>query len=149
MSDQELKVFKELLSFTERETCLHDETYRGGTIWEICSSCGRKWADDEGGKPDDAHEYPSAIVNAQKLLFNQVKLTEKNCSVEVPIGQRGPIENHIGLVTLIVHAQQEPDGTWAAMVPNLTHKCQSAATREEAIRLACEVVSQNEQSIKL
>lgn len=31
--------------------CAHDETHRGGLIWEICHYCGMKWADDEGGKP--------------------------------------------------------------------------------------------------
>jgi predicted RNase H-like HicB family nuclease len=63
------------------------------------------------------------------------------CSAAVPLGKRGPIEIHTGAVMLTVHAQQEPDGTWAAMVPDLTQSCQSAATREEAIRLACEAVS--------
>ena len=32
--------------------CLHEDTHRGGAIWEICDQCGAKWADDEGGRPE-------------------------------------------------------------------------------------------------
>jgi hypothetical protein len=32
------------------DDCQHDTTYRAGAIWEICHDCGRKWADDEGGR---------------------------------------------------------------------------------------------------
>lgn len=63
-----LKVFKDLLKYAERKTCLHDETHRGGYIWEICDSCGAKWADDEGGKPANAHEWPAEIAAAQQAL---------------------------------------------------------------------------------
>jgi hypothetical protein len=66
---------------------------------------------------------------------------EMDCSAAVPLGKRGPIELHTGAVMLTVHAQQEPDGSWAAMVPALTQRCQSAPARDEAIRLACEAVS--------
>lgn len=38
-----------LLKWAERNTCQHEETYRGGAIWTICRACGQKWADDEGG----------------------------------------------------------------------------------------------------
>lgn len=41
-----------LLRRDEINTCQHDETYRGGYLWEICHSCGTKWADDEGGRPE-------------------------------------------------------------------------------------------------
>ena len=41
-----------LLRRDEVNTCPHEETYRGGILWEICHSCGMKWADDEGGRPD-------------------------------------------------------------------------------------------------
>ena len=40
-----------LLARDERNTCPHDTTHRGGSIWEICDECGAKWADDQGGKP--------------------------------------------------------------------------------------------------
>jgi hypothetical protein len=69
------------------------------------------------------------------------RLDAAPCSAAVPLGKRGPIEIHTGAVLLTVHAQQEPDGTWAAMVPDLTDKCQSAATRDDAIKLACQAVS--------
>lgn len=42
---------KALLAHDEINTCQHEETYRGGSIWEICSQCGDMWADDRGGKP--------------------------------------------------------------------------------------------------
>ena len=29
--------------------CEHGDTHRGGAIWTICDSCGKQWADDEGG----------------------------------------------------------------------------------------------------
>lgn len=63
-----LKAFKDLLTYAERNTCLHEETHRGGAIWEICDNCGMKWADDEGGKPANAHEWPAAIAAAQEAL---------------------------------------------------------------------------------
>lgn len=50
----------------ERSTCLHEETYRGGAIWEICSHCGMKWADDEGGKPESS-ELPE-VEQARTIL---------------------------------------------------------------------------------
>lgn len=68
MSEEELKVFKKLLNYAECNTCLHEEVYRGGSLWTICSNCGRKWADDRGGIPKSAHEYPEAILDAQAIL---------------------------------------------------------------------------------
>lgn len=46
------KALKALLRRDEINTCQHEETHRGGFLWEICDSCGAKWADDEGGKPE-------------------------------------------------------------------------------------------------
>lgn len=46
------KALAKLLDRDERNTCQHDETHRGGFLWEICDGCGAKWADDEGGKPE-------------------------------------------------------------------------------------------------
>lgn len=40
---------KDMIAHYDRETCTHEETYRGGAIWTICSQCERKWADDRGG----------------------------------------------------------------------------------------------------
>lgn len=55
-----------LISYTEQQECVHDETYRGGAIWEICSQCGSKWADDEGGKPE--YIEPEVIIRAKQAL---------------------------------------------------------------------------------
>ena len=60
------EALKNLLSFASRYICSHDETHRGGAIWEICDQCGAKWADDEGGKPE--FKWPKEIINAQDLL---------------------------------------------------------------------------------
>lgn len=57
-----------LLSYSEQNICLHEETHRGGVIWEICDRCGKKWADDEGGKPADAHEFPEVFEQARAAL---------------------------------------------------------------------------------
>ncbi len=43
---------KRLLDRDQINTCQHENTHRGGYLWEICDDCGRKWADDEGGKPE-------------------------------------------------------------------------------------------------
>jgi hypothetical protein len=63
-----IKSFENLLSYASRNTCLHEETYRGGTNFPICSSCGMRWADDEGGKPENAHEEPKEIKDAYFAL---------------------------------------------------------------------------------
>lgn len=55
-----------LVSHIERETCQHDETYRGGAIWEICRDCGAKWADDEGGRPE--FKWPECVKTARTML---------------------------------------------------------------------------------
>ncbi len=63
-----LTILRNLLVFAEQKVCLHENTYRGGGIWEICYDCDKKWADDRGGKPSDAHEWPKEIVAAQEYL---------------------------------------------------------------------------------
>lgn len=59
-------VMESLVQHIERETCLHEETYRGGAIWEICHRCGQKWADDEGGRPE--FKYPKCVEDAHAML---------------------------------------------------------------------------------
>lgn len=56
----------ELVRHIEGETCTHEETYRGGAIWEICRECGAKWADDEGGKPE--FTWPACVEAANAML---------------------------------------------------------------------------------
>jgi hypothetical protein len=62
-----VRALRELLAYAETNTCLHEETHRGGTIWEICDQCGKQWADDEGGKPANAHAWPKEIEYAQAV----------------------------------------------------------------------------------
>ena len=57
---------KDLLREIERQTCTHEETHRGGFVWEICDSCGAKWADDEGGKPE--FKWPKVVERAHAML---------------------------------------------------------------------------------
>lgn len=56
----------DLLRWAEIQVCSHEETHRGGVLWEICDSCGAKWADDEGGKPE--FQWPAEIEAAQAFL---------------------------------------------------------------------------------
>lgn len=55
-----------LVRYVDKQTCSHEETYRGGTMWEICSMCGKMWADDEGGRPE--YEDPPEVATARKLI---------------------------------------------------------------------------------
>ena len=56
------EALKRLLDHGERNTCQHEETHRGGFLWEICDGCGAKWADDMGGKTEwkDPPEWVAA-----------------------------------------------------------------------------------------
>ena len=62
-----------LLLRDERNTCQHENTHRGGGIWEICDDCGAKWADDRGGKPEwkDPAEWISARAAIAKAEAQQ------------------------------------------------------------------------------
>lgn len=62
---------KRLLDRDMKNTCTHEETHRGGFLWEICDQCGAKWADDEGGRPefqepDEWSKALSALANTGK-----------------------------------------------------------------------------------
>ena len=57
---------RNLLRRDEQNTCQHENTYRGGAIWEICDDCGLKWADDEGGKP--VWQDPQEWIDARAAL---------------------------------------------------------------------------------
>lgn len=56
----------QVTQYAESQICMHEETHRGGAIWEICDMCGAKWADDQGGKP--SFKWPKQIVSARNLL---------------------------------------------------------------------------------
>lgn len=55
-----------VVSEIERVTCLHENTHRGGVLWEICEDCGTKWADDRGGKPE--FSWPDSVEKARTLI---------------------------------------------------------------------------------
>jgi hypothetical protein len=59
-------VVKDLIREIERQTCAHEETHRAGFLLEICDSCGAKWADDEGGKPE--FKWPKCVERARAML---------------------------------------------------------------------------------
>lgn len=75
-ADSVAAIVRALVHHIEMETCTHEETHRGGAIWEICNSCGAKWADDNGGKPtfkwpaavEAAHDYLEALASAPQQL---------------------------------------------------------------------------------
>ena len=95
----------------------HPERWIGLNGPGYCQECARE---REALCPSDATAYSASSV---------------------PLGKRGPIEMHVGMVRLAVHAQCEPDGRWAARVPDLTEHCEIGATREDAIQRAIKAVS--------
>lgn len=69
------EVLDRLLRRDEINTCQHDETHRGGVLWEICDSCGAKWAEDEGGKPE--WKDPQEWIDARDII-SKIKIEMKN-----------------------------------------------------------------------
>jgi hypothetical protein len=61
---------KDMFAHYDRETCTHEETYRGGAIWTVCSRCERKWADDRGGFIP--YTEPLFVSCARQLLENNL-----------------------------------------------------------------------------
>lgn len=66
LPDGWVATMRALVHHIERETCTHEETYRGGAIWEICRDCGEKWSDDRNPKPEFA--WPKCVEDARALL---------------------------------------------------------------------------------
>jgi len=48
---QAVAALEKLLTRDQSNTCTHENTHRGGAIWEICGDCGAKWSDDRNPKP--------------------------------------------------------------------------------------------------
>lgn len=63
------EILKNLIDFANKNICSHEETYRAGANWEVCSMCGQ-WADYKGGKPE--FQYPEFLDVAQKYLNNNI-----------------------------------------------------------------------------
>ena len=64
--DEWRDLVQSLVTHIEYETCMHENTHRGGAIWEICDDCGRQWADDRGGRP--AFKWPEPVERAHAML---------------------------------------------------------------------------------
>jgi hypothetical protein len=61
-----LKALRDLLDHVDQNTCTHDTTHRGGSIWTICDECEQSWADDKGGfKP---YVDPEPVAKARAVL---------------------------------------------------------------------------------
>lgn len=69
---QDTELIRQLVEYIEQNTCQHEETHRGGAIWEICDGCNAQWADDRGGKPKFAW--------APIVLAARARLEEKPCA---------------------------------------------------------------------
>ena len=61
-----MEVIAGLVYEVERNVCTHEETHRGGFLWEICDMCGARWADDMGGKPE--FKWPEIVEKARDRL---------------------------------------------------------------------------------
>jgi Lar family restriction alleviation protein len=60
------EALRALIDHFDRDTCAHENTHRGGTLWTICGDCGAKWADDEGGFTPYCD--PPAVASARAAL---------------------------------------------------------------------------------
>lgn len=63
-----ISIVTKLISECERNVCMHEDTYRGGSIWTICSNCGMKWADDNERGGFIPYKTPEAVEDAEELI---------------------------------------------------------------------------------
>lgn len=78
------EVLRDLVCEIERNTCTHEETHRGGVLWEICDLCGAKWADDRGGKPE--FQWPDCVEHAHEWLSQQSTAVDGMADFEIHAG---------------------------------------------------------------
>lgn len=78
-------LMRDLVNHIDRNTCTHEETYRGGAIWEICRHCGAKWADDEGGKPEFSD--PVYVEAARAMLTSSPPAPTERQAEQAGVGQ--------------------------------------------------------------
>ena len=76
------KTARAALDYFDRNTCQHEDTHRGGFLWTICSDCGKKWADDEGGFVP--YSDPPAIANLRAALDAAREKHKLNEDTETP-----------------------------------------------------------------
>ncbi|MGI0618453.1 hypothetical protein ACRCOS_01010 [Pseudomonas aeruginosa] len=148
-----MELLRGLVSEIERQTCEHEETHRGGAIWEICDSCGAKWADDEGGKPE--FEWPESVEKAREFLaahptVEQAERPEVVArvvhSTPVVLDQCAPLNANDEMMTVAQHAasvarwaemfnrvEQERDAALAS-VAELDKQCRDDVARALGLR---------------
>ncbi|HCD9060313.1 TPA: hypothetical protein NEF99_001039 [Pseudomonas aeruginosa] len=134
-----MELLRGLVSEIERQTCEHEETHRGGAIWEICDSCGAKWADDEGGKPE--FEWPESVEKAREFLAAHPAVEQAGGDDRV-VGWRERI--------LAAHPNSDP-GFWtdallvehmAAEIADLRAALAQPSPVSEALIYACKNLAQ-------
>jgi hypothetical protein len=86
------EALRALLKYAEFNICQHENTHRGGAIWEICSDCGAKWADDEGGKPifvepEEITKARAALGETERVVAN-FATTDPTCKADLQVGNR-------------------------------------------------------------
>jgi iron complex transport system substrate-binding protein len=86
---------------------MHEDTYRGGSIWTICSACGMKWADDNGRGGFVPYQTPKAIEDAGASYFYE-KNTENTYLDNEQIllkSQNAVFWIHLGIASSLKEAQ--------------------------------------------
>jgi len=96
-----------VLTRDERNTCQHESTHRGGTIWEICDDCGAKWADDMGGRPKwkDPSEWGAANAVIAEL---RAALAAPVATAEPIAGRVEAMRAAIDKIMAVVDRRREP-----------------------------------------
>ncbi len=65
---------RSVLNHIGHNTCHHENTKRGGSIWTICEDCGREWADDRGGFK--TYKEPKWLTKAIESIGDDVPSTD-------------------------------------------------------------------------
>ena len=68
-----LAALQGLLDYVDRQTCTHEDRTRAGTNWTICTACGKKWADDEGGFQAHADAPEVGRARAELEMAHQLQ----------------------------------------------------------------------------
>jgi hypothetical protein len=68
IKEELLSLLENLANYSACNICLHEETYRGGAIWEICSDCGMKWSDDRNPRPEGDTPLPKELDEAYNAI---------------------------------------------------------------------------------
>jgi hypothetical protein len=92
--------------------CQHEQTHRGGIIWEICDDCGAQWADDRGGRPvwQDPPEWVDAMaaLQAAKEVSERPLTRLQQAEADMEQALLDGVNVH-GAMAALVAAQTEPE----------------------------------------